>query len=214
MKSSLPNIFSCTVFKKHVSFLLDQNENNIKSSGLFYFLPSTLDRKEEILEWREHVHLHPIDLSIDDLIQTSNLTNINPTLLESNQRERVLTGYYKIMKKIAEISNQNLIRNSHAFLSAGGKTDPDTEFLWIDNSLKTTVIQFQLTYQFFLGRENVLLLSIEVMPNLLISYLSVKDVINLFHVSNIYRQTILKKFPQIYNISTGFCSADQWYSVI
>ena len=52
------------------------------------------------------------------------------------------------------------------------------------------------------------------MPNLLISYLSVKDVINLFHVSNIYRQTILKKFPQIYNISTGFCSADQWYSVI
>ena len=160
------------MFKKHVSFLLDQNENNIKSSGLFYFLPSTLDRKEEILEWREHVHLHPIDLSIDDLIQTSNLTNINPTLLESNQRERVLTGYYKIMKKIAEISNQNLIRNSHAFLSAGGKTDPDTEFLWIDNSLKTTVIQFQLTYQFFLGRENVLLLSIEVMPNLLISYFS------------------------------------------
>ena len=99
MKSSLPNIFSCTVFKKHVSFLLDQNENNIKSSGLFYFLPSTLDRKEEILQWREHVHLHPIDLSIDDLIQTFGLTNINPVLLESNQREKVLPGYYKIMKK-------------------------------------------------------------------------------------------------------------------
>ena len=146
MKSLLPNIFSCTVFKKHVSFLLDQNENNFKSSGLFYFLPSTLDRKEEILQWREHVHLHPIDLSIDDLIQTSNLTNINPALLESNQRERVLPGYYKIMKKIAEISNQNLIRNSHAFLSAGGKTDPDTEFLWIDDSLKTTINQFHLTY--------------------------------------------------------------------
>ena len=50
------------------------------------------------------------------------LTNINPVLLESNQREKVLPGYYKIMKKIAEISNQNLICNSHASLSAGGKT--------------------------------------------------------------------------------------------
>ena len=74
------------------------------------------------------------------------LTNINPVLLESNQREKVLPGYYKIMKKIAEISNQNLICNSHASLSAGGKTDPDNEFLWIDHSLKTTINQFQLIY--------------------------------------------------------------------
>ena len=145
MKSYLPNIFSCAVFKKHVSFLLDQNKNNIKSSGLFYFLPCTLDRKEKILQWREHVHLHPIDLTVDDLIETSGLTNINPVLLESNQREKVLSEYYKIMKNIAEISNQNLIRNSHAFLSAGGKTDPDCDLMWIDDSLKTTN-QFQLTY--------------------------------------------------------------------
>ena len=52
------------------------------------------------------------------------------------------------------------------------------------------------------------------MPNLLISYLYVKDIINLYHVSKIYRQTILKRFSQIYNISTGFCSADQWHSLI
>ena len=52
------------------------------------------------------------------------------------------------------------------------------------------------------------------MPNLLISYLSVKDIINLYHVSKIYRQTILKRFSQIYNISTGFCSADQRHSLI
>ena len=146
MKSSLPNIFSCTVFKKHVSFLMDQNENKIKFSGLFFFLLSTLDRKEEIIQWRGRVHLHSVDLSIDNLIEISGLTNINPALLESNQREKVLPGYYKIMKKTAEISNQNFISNSHAYLSAGGKTDPDIEFLWIDDSLKTSVNQFQLTY--------------------------------------------------------------------
>ena len=110
MKSSLPNIFSCTACKKHVSLLLDQNENKVKSSRIFFFLPSTLDRKEEFIQWREQVHLHPIDLNIDNLMEISGLTDINPALLESNHREKILPGYYKIMKKIAEISNQNLIR--------------------------------------------------------------------------------------------------------
>ena len=43
MKTPLPNLFSCTAFKKHVLFLLDQHENRVKSSGLFMFLYSTLD---------------------------------------------------------------------------------------------------------------------------------------------------------------------------
>ena len=147
MKSSLPNIFKCTVFKKHVSLLLDLNENKVKSSGLLFFLPSTLDRKEDFIQWREHVHLHPVDFSIDNLMEISGLPNINPALLESSQqRKKVLTGYYKIMKKITEISNQNLVCNSHAYLSAGGKTDPDNEFLWIDDSFKTSTNQFQLSY--------------------------------------------------------------------
>ena len=88
MKSSLPNIFSCTAFKKHVSLLLDQNENKVKSSRIFFFLPSTLDRKEEFIQWREQVHLHPIDLNIDNLMEISGLTDINPALLESNHREK------------------------------------------------------------------------------------------------------------------------------
>ena len=32
MKSELPNVFCCTSFKKHLSFLFDQNENGEKSS--------------------------------------------------------------------------------------------------------------------------------------------------------------------------------------
>ena len=75
--------------------------------------------------------------------------------------------------------------------------------------LKRVPTNFNLVIN-FLDRSNVLLLVIEVMPNLLISYLSVKDIINLYHASKIYRQIILKNFSQIYNTSTGFCSADQW----
>lgn len=50
------------------------------------------------------------------------------------------------MKKITEVSNQNLVRNSDAFISSGGKFDPDNEFYWIDDSYKLSKEKFQLTY--------------------------------------------------------------------
>ena len=49
MKTELPNIFSCTAFKKHISFLIHQNQNQVKFSEVFLYLPSTLDRKEAFL---------------------------------------------------------------------------------------------------------------------------------------------------------------------
>ena len=146
MKSPLPNVFSCTAFKKHVPSLLNQNENKVKSSGMFMFLPSTLDQKEDFIQWKDHVHLHPIDLSIDDLIEVTGLPKINPVILDlSDEREKHVAGYCKIMKKVTEISNQNFIRNSHAYISSGGKTDPDTEFGWIDDSFRMASDKFQLT---------------------------------------------------------------------
>ena len=54
---------------------------------------------------------------------------MNPALLDNKELRRDVTGgYYKMMKKVAEISNQNLVRNSDAYLSSGGKVDPDNEF--------------------------------------------------------------------------------------
>ena len=50
------------------------------------------------------------------------------------------------MRKIAEVSNQNLVRNYDAFISNGGKVDPDGEFSWIDDSYKLNKEKFQLTY--------------------------------------------------------------------
>ena len=53
-----------------------------------------------------------------------------------------------MMKKFAEISNQNLIRNSYAYFANGGKIDPDNELFWIDDSYKPGKEIFQLSYQF------------------------------------------------------------------
>ena len=109
MKHPLPNIFHCTAFKKH-GFLLDENQNKAKFSNIFLYLPSTLDRKGDFLQWKDHVHLHPIDVSYDDLKAIHNDEDMNPALLDNKDlRNNVIGGYYKVMKKIAEVSNQNLV---------------------------------------------------------------------------------------------------------
>ena len=51
-----------------------------------------------------------------------------------------------MIKKIAEVSNQNLVGNSDAYISNGGKIDPDNEFSWIDDSYKQEKDKFQLSY--------------------------------------------------------------------
>ena len=50
------------------------------------------------------------------------------------------------MKKIAEISDQYLIRNSGACISNGGEIDPDNEFSWIDDSYYQGKEKFHLGY--------------------------------------------------------------------
>ena len=73
--------------------------------------------------------------------------DMNPALLGNKELRRDVTGgYYKMMKKIAEISNQNLVRNSDAYLSSSGKDDPDNEFSWVDDSYKKGKDKFQLGY--------------------------------------------------------------------
>ena len=51
-----------------------------------------------------------------------------------------------MMKKVAQISIQNLVRNSDAYVSNGGKIDPDNEFSWIDDSYQQGKEKFRLTY--------------------------------------------------------------------
>ena len=109
MRQPLPNIFNCTAFKKH-GFILDENQKKAKFSKTFLYLPSTLDRKEDFLQWKDHVHLHPIYVSYDEIKAIHNDGDMNPALLDHKELIKEVTGgYYKVMKKIAEVSNQNLL---------------------------------------------------------------------------------------------------------
>ena len=64
-KQMLPNIFQGTSFKKHRPMLL--NEWSVKEySTLFFYLPSTTDRKEKINQFVKNVSIHPIDCQYED----------------------------------------------------------------------------------------------------------------------------------------------------
>ena len=136
-KHPLPNIFHCTAFKQHHGFLLDENQKRAEFSNMFMFLPSILDRKESILQWQDHVHLHPIDVTFEELKGLNNGEDFNPSLLDHKDlRKNITVLFYKYMKKVAETSNHNIVRNSDAYMANGGKIDPDNEFSWIYNSYK------------------------------------------------------------------------------
>ena len=60
---------------------------------------------------------------------------------------------------------------------------------------------------------HLLHLIIEVMSERLISYLAVRDIINLSFVSKSFKNLILKHFSNIYNISNGLTSAKHWFSI-
>ena len=129
------NIFHYTAFKKHHGFILDENQKQAKFSNMFLYLPSILDRKEDFLQWKDHVHLHPVDVSYEELKAINNGGDMNPALLDHKEvtiRKEVTGAYYKMMEKITEVSNKNLIRNSDVYISNGGKVDRDNEFSGVE----------------------------------------------------------------------------------
>ena len=86
-------------------------------------------------------------MSYGELKAIHNNGEMNPALLNHKElREDVIRGYYKMMKKIAEVSSQNLVQNSDGYISNGVKIDPDNEFSWIDDSYKQGKDIFQLGY--------------------------------------------------------------------
>lgn len=100
-------------------------------------MPATLDRKEEILQYKDNVHLHPIDFYYDYLKNEMGIDSFDPIFLEKGsvqQRSQLRSAVCKIMKHAAMLSNQNLTRNVQSYLAKGYKADPGKEFVWIDES--------------------------------------------------------------------------------
>ena len=144
LKQTMPNIFNATAFKKHHQLLLDEKANEKDSSSLYLFLPSTVDRKEPTMNYLKSVHLQPIDSHYDDIKAFNKGNDFNPSDLETEKRGEIVDLFYAYMKKVAETSNNNLIRNATSFMAKGGQID--TTFYWVDDSLENSKKKFQMSY--------------------------------------------------------------------
>ena len=94
------------------------------------------------------MYLHPVDVTYHELKDDfNNGENFTPDLLDNKDlRKNVTSLSNKLMKRVAEISNHSIVRNSYAYMASGGQIDPDNEFSWIDNSYKEGKEKFQLGY--------------------------------------------------------------------
>ena len=61
---------------------------------MFLYLLSTLDRKEDFLQYKEHVHLHPVDFTYDDLKEITGNKDMNTSLIDSKELRGQVKGAY------------------------------------------------------------------------------------------------------------------------
>ena len=128
-----------------MSYLLDQKK--LQFSKMLMFLSSTLDQKEELNQYSNNVNFHPIDVSYDQLKAYNNHEDFNPADLDnSSERNKIKKIFYSFMEEATDASNQNLIRNSNAFLCKGGKIEREFEFSWVNDAFAESQQKYQLGY--------------------------------------------------------------------
>ena len=67
---------------------MSQNKENSKFSKMFMFLPSALDDKENIQQYNKDVHLHPVDVSYEQLKVLNNNKDFDPADLDSSAKRK------------------------------------------------------------------------------------------------------------------------------
>ena len=83
-------------------------------SNIYFFLPSTTYRSEKHNQYMEFVRLWPIDVEPSDFGE-----NFDPSKLDhvtDKDREKTRECVSKVLRKVVNLSNQNLVRNANCSL--------------------------------------------------------------------------------------------------
>ena len=107
----VPNNFSSTIFNRHRIQYEYGAFAETDSSNTFFFLPSTVDRVEDILG---SVNLNAVDIDISEFGE-----KFNPSKLDCNSagREDIRKSVLKVLRNVADLSSQNLKRNADGYLA-------------------------------------------------------------------------------------------------
>ena len=111
LKQEIPDAFISTSFKKHYSEIMNDRRAKVDFSTLFHYLPSIMDRKENINQHCNNVNLSTVDCSISFMESFSKKKEkFNLLLLNSTDQDlrkpqvEILCG---VIRQMAEYSNNN-----------------------------------------------------------------------------------------------------------
>ena len=132
-KKRIPSSFPGTFFNRH-RIRFESGAFQTTFSNLYYFLPSTTHRVKDRNRHRGSINLLPIDIpeKTFEVEEMLNLT-LQSLITIAQKRKKLLRLWVKMLKKIIEISNSNLIKNTGRLLS---KRNVGEEVEWIGDGKK------------------------------------------------------------------------------
>ena len=143
-RKRIPSSFSGTFFNRH-KLRFDSGSLQTTFSNVFYFLLSTTDRSEEINRYLGSVNLSPIHIPENSFETKENVSFDQSKLDFICQEKEIMTGaVVKMLKKIADMSNANLLKNTDGLLS---KKSADVSVEWIGkNKSRLPQNRYKMSY--------------------------------------------------------------------
>ena len=133
-KKPIPSSFSGTFFNRDRIQYESWVFPGLSFSNIYYFLPSTTDRVEEINRHMSSINLTPIEVP-ENTFEVEGNVRFDPSELdyECKENEKITKAVVKMLKKIIDISNSNLIKNADGLVST---RSVDEEVEWIGKDKK------------------------------------------------------------------------------
>ena len=142
VKDRMPNAFSDTAFRKHLSEIIARRSTK-RFSKMFLHLPSTTDGKESINQSRDNVNLNPVNCWIEGFKEFSpSKQDFFPNHLDYKNKKRnvAVEIMLNVFMHAVGVSNSNLIRNAAYLLSKS--EEPKEEITWVGLT-KNPIWQYQ-----------------------------------------------------------------------
>ena len=132
-KKRIPSSFSGTFFNRH-QIQFESGTLQSTFSNLYFFLPSTTVRVEDINQYVGSVNLSPIDMLEKTFVVEENIS-FDPLKLdfECPEKEKIAKAVVKMLKKNHRCVNAILVKKADSLLS---KKNINEEVEWIDKDKK------------------------------------------------------------------------------
>lgn len=146
-RRQIANAFTGTVFNRKKDEMLNENMETLKKN---FFLQAITERKEKITQQKANISLFSEDIRYGNFRKMAlSGPHFIPTDLEISGENRKIAReiVVEVMKKIAKISNSNLIRYADHLLS---NTDIESVVQWVGkDSIRVDNSKYNTTYNFF-----------------------------------------------------------------